>query len=286
MDSNDVKDAAREVGDHRAVETLARVGYGASGLLHLVMGYIALKVAWSGSGEKADQSGALALLAGNTAGRLLLWVLVVGFWGLALWQLTEAIVGRGETSDRAKAAAKFVMYLTLGWAAFGFARGQGNSSSDQTQGFTAELMSHTGGQLLVGAIGLAVIGVGIYHVHKGWSQKFLRHLVEHPGRWATIAGRVGYIAKGRPSTRTAPRPAASTVRCAPCATNPSGSGCSPSSPSGWRPTASTPSRALGTPRSDPFVTRPPPGPRGEARWGHEDRGQDIHRHRRRQRHRA
>jgi hypothetical protein len=196
MDSNDVKDAAREVGDHRAVETLARVGYGASGLLHLVMGYIALKVAWSGSGEKADQSGALALLAGNTAGRLLLWVLVVGFWGLALWQLTEAIVGRGETSDRAKAAAKFVMYLTLGWAAFGFARGQGNSSSDQTQGFTAELMSHTGGQLLVGAIGLAVIGVGIYHVHKGWSQKFLRHLVEHPGRWATIAGRVGYIAKG------------------------------------------------------------------------------------------
>ena len=113
MDSNDVKDAAREVGDHRAVETLARVGYGASGLLHLVMGYIALKVAWSGSGEKADQSGALALLAGNTAGRLLLWVLVVGFWGLALWQLTEAIVGRGETSDRAKAFSDGYLYSII-----------------------------------------------------------------------------------------------------------------------------------------------------------------------------
>lgn len=50
--------------------------------------------------------------------------------------------------------------------------------------------------MLVGALGLGIIGAGGYHVSKGWRAKFLEDLVQHPGTWAVLAGRVGYVAKG------------------------------------------------------------------------------------------
>ena len=50
----------------------ARVGYAVSGVLHLLIGWIGVQVAWSASGKSADQSGALETLAGSTPGRLTL----------------------------------------------------------------------------------------------------------------------------------------------------------------------------------------------------------------------
>ncbi len=57
-------------------------------------------------------------------------------------------------------------------------------------------MAAPGGRLAVGAVGLAVLGVGGYHVVKGWPRRFLRDLSEHPGTWAVWSGRLGYLAKG------------------------------------------------------------------------------------------
>jgi hypothetical protein len=178
------------------------VGYATSGLLHLLIGWIALQVALGGSsGKNADQSGALASLAGNGAGKAALWVGVVGFLGLALWQVTDALVGHpGDDKDawggRAKAGGKAIVYLALGWSAFQFARGKTSNGRSQSVDFTSKLLDKPGGRAVVIVIGLAIIGVGIYHVYKGWKKKFLQDLQDHPGRWATRAGRVGYIAKG------------------------------------------------------------------------------------------
>jgi hypothetical protein len=57
-------------------------------------------------------------------------------------------------------------------------------------------MSKPAGGVLVIIVGLVVIGVGIYHVYKGWSRQFLRDLRSHPGGAVIAAGRFGYIAKG------------------------------------------------------------------------------------------
>ncbi|HEY5515876.1 MAG TPA: DUF1206 domain-containing protein [Pengzhenrongella sp.] len=198
MDTPDVKTVAHQAGDSKPVEWGARLGYAVSGLLHLLIAWIALKVAWSSGGGSADQSGALATLARSPGGPLVLWVAVVGFALLAVWQLTEAVTGAhgAEASDRAKAVGKLVMYAALAWTALTFASGSSTSSRGQTKDFTATLMSHAGGRLLVGAIGLAVVGIGGYHVYKGWKKKFLDDLRQNPGRWAVQAGRAGYIAKG------------------------------------------------------------------------------------------
>jgi hypothetical protein len=198
VDTNDVKQAAAKAGDHPALENAARLGYATSGVLHLLIGWLGLQVAWAdSSGNSADQSGALQTLAGNGIGRVLLWLFVIGFLGLALWQVTEVVVGRGQASDRVKAAAKCVVYLFLSFAAFSYARsGSGTSSSQQSVDFTANLMSKPFGKILVGAVGLGVLAVGAYHVYKGWKKKFLQDLREHPGQWVVRAGVFGYIAKG------------------------------------------------------------------------------------------
>jgi hypothetical protein len=201
MDHHDVKQAASKASDHPALEAAARVGYATSGVLHLLIGWITLQVAFGGGGKNADQSGALASLAGNGAGKAALWVGVVGFLGLAIWQVVDALVGhpgedKGAWGGRAKAGGKAVVYLALAWSAFEFARGKSSSSRSQSVDFTAKLLEKPGGRALVVIIGLAIIGVGVYHVYKGAKKTFLEDLQDDPGTWATRAGQIGYIAKG------------------------------------------------------------------------------------------
>jgi type IV secretory pathway VirB2 component (pilin) len=197
----DVAGVASQVEGHPALQIGARVGYAVSGVLHLLIAWIALQVAWTASGKSADQSGALQTLAGSSPGRLTLWVAVLGFLALGLWQLASALAVRtgGQSSRwaiKAKGIAKAVVYLVLAWTSFSFAQGQPSSSKAQSADFTATLRQHSGGQLLVAVIGVVVIGVGGYHMMKGWTKKFLGDLSENPGVLATRAGVVGYVAKG------------------------------------------------------------------------------------------
>lgn len=196
MAERDVQQAASRATDNPALELAARVGFVVSGLLHLLIGWIALQLVFGGNGGKqADQSGALSTLSGNGLGRVLLWLAVAGFLGLALWQLAEAVAGPG-TADRLKAGSKFVVYLALAWSAFTFARGSAKNSRSQSVDFTATVLDKPGGRLVVVLVGLGVLVVGGYHVYKGWAKKFLEDLREHPGAWVMWAGRVGYVAKG------------------------------------------------------------------------------------------
>ena len=59
MDSTDVKQASQRAGDHPALEMVARIGYAVNGVLHIIIGVIALALAFGSRGTSADQSGAL-----------------------------------------------------------------------------------------------------------------------------------------------------------------------------------------------------------------------------------
>ena len=190
-----------------AWEKVARIGYVVSGLVHFLIGVLALQLALGDTDKQADQTGALSALAKEPFGATVLWISVVGFVALGAWQLAKAAhVGQAQhtdsstTGDRLKAIGRAVVYFALAAAAFSWTSGAGSSSSNQTQGLTADLLKVPAGQLLVGAIGLAIIGVGIYHVVKGWREKFLEDLTRlpsgHAGRGTRWAGKIGYVAKG------------------------------------------------------------------------------------------
>ena len=186
---------AARAGDHPVVEWGARLGYGASGVLHLLLAYLTAQIALGGGSQEASQSGALATLAEKSWGQVLLWVIAAGFALLALWQLTD-LFARHEASDKAKAGGKLLVYGALAWTSFTFALGSSTSTNEQNEEFTATLMEAPGGRILVGLVGVAVIGIAAYHVHKGWRERFLQDLQEHPGRGVVLAARVGYIGKG------------------------------------------------------------------------------------------
>lgn len=195
MDDARLTSTARQVADHPVVETGARVGYAVNGMLHLVIAWLGLQLVLGHSSGNADQGGALAKLASNPVGKATLWVTVAALALLAVWQVAEALRA-SEWSDRAKSIAKGILYLVLAFTAWKFVSGSGESSKGQTVDVTRTLMSAPAGRFLVGAVGLAIIGVGAYHVVKGVRQKFLDDLREHPGRWAVVAGQIGYVAKG------------------------------------------------------------------------------------------
>jgi hypothetical protein len=206
---------AGRAGNSEALENVARLGLLAYGVVHLLVAWIALQLAWGGgSGGSADQSGAMATLARQPLGKPLLWIAGLGLIGLALWQAAEVLRYRGDWSGSAgskqqkkalgqsgKALTKAVIYIGLAVLAIKFATGSGRSSSQQQQKTTAGVLSWPGGQWLIGIAGLVFIGVGVYHVVKGATKRFLEQidLSQASGRarkLITRVGQVGFPGKG------------------------------------------------------------------------------------------
>jgi hypothetical protein len=191
--------AASRLRSNTAFRALARGGFAMSGVLHILIGGIAVTVAVGGNHGEADQSGALQQLSGNPAGLALLWVITVGLWALGLFYLVTAIIADDAAKDRVTDAAKGVAYLAVGLTSVRFALGGSTSSSGQTQGLSAKLLSVPAGVLLLVVLGLAVAAVGVYFGVKGIRQKFRDDLSVPSGplgRGTVVTGVVGYVAKG------------------------------------------------------------------------------------------
>lgn len=191
-----VGNRARSASEHPIVENGARVGYAASGVLHLLLAWLALRLAWGSYSGEADQSGAFQSLTGSGAGVVLLVVLGVGFVLLALWNIAEAFLVHGEAKDRVKYAAKGVTYGVLASGAFTVASGRNSSGSEQSQDLTARLMANPAGTVLVVVVGLVIVAVGGYHIYKGVAGKYREDLTQDPGRAVEMMATIGYTAKG------------------------------------------------------------------------------------------
>ena len=97
-----------QAADSKPVKLGARIGLVAYGITHLLIAWLALQVAFGGGGQRTDQSGAFQTIAAEPFGRVLLWVLVVGFVAVALWRLEQAIFGAGRVQDTKKQVKKRV----------------------------------------------------------------------------------------------------------------------------------------------------------------------------------
>lgn len=196
------RSAASRVQDNQALQLAARTGFAVNGLLHLIIGGIAIGVAFGSSGE-ADQSGALNGLASNPGGVFVLWVVALGMFALGLFQVLETFIVRGTYKEawaaRAKEAGKAIAYLAIGLSATNIAMGSRGDSSGQAQRITATMLSTPGGVFLVVLLGLGVLATGVYFIVKGGKQRFLQDIsapAGKTGRLVTTLGRIGYIAKG------------------------------------------------------------------------------------------
>src|SRR5690349_24404333 len=104
--SGSATSTADRIGRSDALENLARLGLVAHGIIHLLVAWLALQLAWGGGGKEADQSGAMSTLAQTPVGKPLLWVLAVGLIALAVWQAAEVLRWRFGWSASGQAKKK------------------------------------------------------------------------------------------------------------------------------------------------------------------------------------
>jgi hypothetical protein len=203
VNSTSASSLARGAKDSPVLTMLARGGYAVNGLLHILIGAIAIGVA-AGIGGEADQSGALTALAGAPGGAILLWVIVVGLTALALWQFLSAFLIRGSDPKKrvthtVKELAKGLVFLAIAITAFTFARGGSSSSTGSSTSLSAKLLATPGGVFLLIAVGLGILAVGVYFIVSGVTERFTRYIrvpAGDTGRIIVGLGRLGYVAKG------------------------------------------------------------------------------------------
>ncbi|GAA4830794.1 DUF1206 domain-containing protein [Luteimicrobium xylanilyticum] len=194
--------AASSVRDSAALRAGARIGFAAAGLVHILLGVVALRVAFGGSGS-ADPAGALATLQDEPGGPLLLWVVLVALVLLGLFLLLEGALLRGTDRDawakRGKKLATGIAYLAVAATAFGVVHSHRSSSKGTTRTWSARLLDAPGGRVLLFVVALVVLGVATYFVVKGVKAKFrddIRVPAGSLGSVVMVLGRTGYVAKG------------------------------------------------------------------------------------------
>jgi len=202
--------------DHPAVIKVGRIGWFAKGVVYVVAGFLALSVAAEASDwtdalvsdqQEASPTGAIKSVASSTGGTALLWLLAAGMLAYAAWRVVTALLPGGTDG---KAMVHRIGYLVsaIGYVAFAVsALALARDSSVDQNGNTkvtdisASIMSHSAGRLVIGAVGLIVIGVGLYRMKKGFSLDVADELELgglSPARlqWTKRLGAAGEIGRG------------------------------------------------------------------------------------------
>ncbi|MEU2717272.1 DUF1206 domain-containing protein [Streptomyces sp. NPDC007205] len=203
---------ARRAADSTTLSVAARVGFAARGLIYVLVGVIALRIAvgQDRGGRQADRGGALEELAGKPFGAAMLLGLGGALAGMALWRLSEAVFGGAgpngdKPSKRVAAIGRCVFYVFACYSVLSYAagdRGSGSGSSDQrTNDVTAMALRWPGGQWLVGTAGAAVVVAGLWVAVRAARMKFREDLragaMPSGARRSTdLFGVIGGVARG------------------------------------------------------------------------------------------
>ncbi len=202
---------ARSTGDRIAhaawFEWLARAGLVARGAVYAIIGVLAFELAIGAGGKTTNQKGALAELAQQGGGKILLVLMAIGLFGYAFWRLLRAAVGHGpEASDDGKERIKGLisgiaygsLFITCVTILLGSGKSGGGSGSPDKA--TGGVLDWPAGQVIVAVAGLVLIVVGLVQGYEGIKEKFLEkskteQMSPTNKRWFTLLGKVGLLSR-------------------------------------------------------------------------------------------
>ena len=197
---------ARHAARSDEMQVLARWGLAARAAIYLLIGILAWALASGDYSQEADQRGALQELARHPGGKALIWVILIGLLGYALWRFSEAAfgaVGDGrKAGPRWKSMARGLIYLFLALSAFNVVtHADASSQAGQQELWTARAMTHPGGRWAVAAAGLAVLICGAALIVEGVTRRFEKYLAlgdmsESTRRVVGMLGMIGTTARG------------------------------------------------------------------------------------------
>jgi hypothetical protein len=122
------------------VGRFVRIGYAAKGVIYLLIGTLALRLALGDGGRLTDSSGALATIVQQPFGMALISIIAVGILAYCAWEITQAVADtkrKGSSArglmDRALSIIKGVVYGAVGIEALRMvigARGASQNADD------------------------------------------------------------------------------------------------------------------------------------------------------------
>jgi hypothetical protein len=198
--------AGRRAEDSDWMDHAVRIGLVSYGIVHLIIAWLALRLAFGDGGGSASSQGALQQVAKTGVGQVSLYVAALGFVALVVWQALEAAWGHRDEDGakrvrkRVTSAAKVVLYASLAYSSLRTAMGS-SSGGGGTDGMTAKVMELPAGPVLVGAVGVGVLVVAGFLAYRGLSESFRSKLdvdgqSGKDGRAYVLFGKIGYVAKG------------------------------------------------------------------------------------------
>ena len=186
---------------------LGRAGYAAKGIVYLVIGALAARVALGQGGGTTDSRGALSAIGDGPFGSAALVLIGVGLLGYTAWRLVAAVTdaeGKGDEPTslavRISQAGRGVAYGVLGVQALRQLGGHEQAESTATRDWTARLLELPFGRAIVAAAGLGVLGYAGYQLYRAASDKVQKHLdLGEAGptksTWIVRLGRFGIAAR-------------------------------------------------------------------------------------------
>jgi hypothetical protein len=168
------------------VNLFGRVGIATSGIVHLIIALLAIQIAFGFGGQRADHHGAIEAVAHQSAGRVLLVLLVIGLVFLTIWYASKAYRGgrvgdghSGGTKTRLGLAAMSVFTATLAIAAGKLALSaygtpvDTSSEPNKEQQAVDRVLDWPAGQLIVIAV-----AIGLAY----WGYKMMMRAIDHEFR--------------------------------------------------------------------------------------------------------
>jgi len=192
-------------GGSGALNLFARLGFVARGIAYIVIGAIAVMVALGVARHEPDGAGAIEAIAAKPFGYLLLWILVIGFLGLAVWRFVQAAVRRLNLTEghRVRAFVYGVGYAIAFFATLRFVVHGTKPAAGETPAHdhTAQALSLDGGRVIIAFVGIALVIIGVVMAVRGFGAEFTRHLrmgwMSRSTQDAVVRlGQAGYVARG------------------------------------------------------------------------------------------
>jgi hypothetical protein len=207
--ANSVKHSAKGAAANPGLELLERLGYIVRGVLYVLMGVLALRIALAKpDGQAVGLTGSVVVLVSNQFGRLLLFVIVIGLAAYSFWGLVRALfdpLHRGSDPsgylERLGFVSSAVSYATVVVFALKILAGTGSSTTDATRKSISSILEHPEGGWVTVVIGLIALGIGLGQFVESYRAVFKRDLkgaeMNDMVRKIVIAlGRFGMFARG------------------------------------------------------------------------------------------
>ncbi|WAB83451.1 DUF1206 domain-containing protein [Microcella daejeonensis] len=193
---------ARAAHSSRVFTILARSGWAVTGLLHLLIGGLAIALAVGNRDVRADEVGAFDALASPPLGGVLLAAVTISLAGLGVWMIADALLNQGpmrRPTSAVSSAAQGLMYLGIATLPLILLLGGELQSGGMARRLSADLLGTATGTVVLVLVGAGIAVAGGYFVVKGLLRRFsweLRPLPPRRGRAVRIAGLIGYVARG------------------------------------------------------------------------------------------